>query len=220
VIPVYNGERYLASALQSVFGQDYHPFEVIVVDDGSVDGSADIARSYKEIQYMHQRNQGVGVARNVGIAAARGQFIAFLDQDDLWATNKLSVQVEYLLQRPEVGYVLAGQRLFLEPGTSRPPWLKRELLLKDHTGFVPGTLVVRKTIFEQTGVFDSSYRNGSDAEWLFRAKDLGIAAGILPEVLLYKRIHGSNQSHETEMSKAEIFQALKASLDRRRNQES
>src|SRR2546426_189289 len=106
VIPVYNGEQYLADAIQSVRDQTYQNVEVIVVDDGSTDGSADVAKKFGEaIRYVHQSNGGVGKARNTGIAAARGAYLAFLDQDDLWLPDKLAVQVAYLDSHPEVGAV-------------------------------------------------------------------------------------------------------------------
>src|ERR1700694_2891614 len=107
IVPVYNGERYLRSALESIFAQDYRPLEVIVVDDGSSDKSAVIAQDFKQVRYMHQTNQGVATARNAGLAAARGEFIAFLDQDDLWMSDKLSIQIEHLLKNPEIQYTLA-----------------------------------------------------------------------------------------------------------------
>jgi len=93
VIPVYNAEPFLREALDSVLAQDYEPFEVIVVDDGSTDGSGTIARSYPEVRYLRQENQGPAVARNAGIAAAQGEFLAFFDADDVMLPNKLSVQV-------------------------------------------------------------------------------------------------------------------------------
>src|SRR5437867_2556724 len=106
VIPVYNGERYLADAIQSVLDQTYENFEVIVVDDGSTDESAAVAKRFGEaIRYVHQANGGVSKARNTGIAEARGVYLAFLDQDDLWLPDKLSVQVAYLDSHPEVGAV-------------------------------------------------------------------------------------------------------------------
>ncbi|MFL5886158.1 MAG: glycosyltransferase family 2 protein, partial [Thermoleophilaceae bacterium] len=79
LVPVYQGERYLAEALDSVFAQDYEPLEVIVLDDGSTDGSADIARSYGGVRYLHQENSGIAAARNAAIGAARGEIVAFLD---------------------------------------------------------------------------------------------------------------------------------------------
>ncbi len=102
IIPVYNGERYLAEAIGSVLAQTYTPFELIIIDDGSSDNSSGIARSFKEVRYYHQSNQGVAAARNAGISFAHGGFIAFLDQDDIWMHDKLSVQMDYLLQHPEV----------------------------------------------------------------------------------------------------------------------
>src|SRR5213594_2256660 len=90
VIPVYNGEQYLADAIQSVLDQTYQNFEVIVVDDRSTDGSAEVAKKFGEaIRYVHQANGGVCKARNTGIAVAGGVYLAFLDQDDLWLSDKL-----------------------------------------------------------------------------------------------------------------------------------
>jgi len=119
IIPVYNGGRYLRAALESVFAQTYRPFEVIVVDDGSADDSGVIAQSFPEVRYIYQTNQGVAAARNNGLEAARGEYFAFLDQDDLWAPEKLKLQVEYLLSHPEVGYTLTQQQFFLDPIVSR-----------------------------------------------------------------------------------------------------
>ena len=116
IIPVHNGGRYLRAALESVFAQTYRPFEVIVVDDGSTDDSGVIAQSFHDVRYIHQANQGVAAARNNGIEAARGEFFAFLDQDDLWTPEKLKLQIAYLLSHPDLGYTLTQQQFFLEPG--------------------------------------------------------------------------------------------------------
>src|SRR3954453_12452168 len=124
IIPVYNGARYLGAALESVFAQTYRNFEVIVVDDGSVDDSGVIAQSFPDVHYIHQTNQGVAAARNHGIEAARGGYFAFLDQDDLWTADKLKLQIEYLLTHPEVGYTLTQQKYFLDPGGTLPPWFR------------------------------------------------------------------------------------------------
>src|SRR2546425_4156042 len=93
VIPVYNGEQYLAEAIQSVLDQTYRNFEVIVVDDGSTDGSASVVKKYGEtIRYVHHSNGGVCKTRNTGIAVTQGTYLGFLDQDDLWLPDKLAVQ--------------------------------------------------------------------------------------------------------------------------------
>src|SRR5215212_4035999 len=134
VIPVYNGERFLTFALQSIFDQDYCPLEVIVVDDGSIDDSGNIARSFQEVRYVHQSNQGASAARNAGVAAAQGELIAFLDADDVWTPiNKMSRQTDYLLKHPETGYVVGRGENFLESRTDLPAGLTQKLFMKEHT---------------------------------------------------------------------------------------
>ena len=219
VIPVYNGECYLASALQSIFEQDYHPFEIIVVDDGSDDDTAKIARSFREIRYIYQSNQGAAAARNAGVGAARGELIAFLDADDIWVPNKLSAQTDYLLKHPEVGYVVARARNFLESETHFPTWLPDELLVKG-AQFLPSTLVVRKTVFYQVGEFDRSYVVGEDTDWFFRASDAGVQGFIVPEMLLYRRVHDSNLSSHMQVHPRELLLNIaRRSVGRRRHQE-
>ena len=101
IMPVYNGEQFLRLALDSVFAQNYRPLDIIVVDDGSTDHSADIACSFKGVRYFYQENQGDGLARNHGIAQAQGDFISFLVADDLWAPHKTYVQIEYLKKKAD-----------------------------------------------------------------------------------------------------------------------
>jgi glycosyltransferase involved in cell wall biosynthesis len=120
VIPTYNGERFLAQALDSVFAQEYRLLDVVVVDDGSSDASRQIAGSYESVRCFAQEHQSAGAARNRGVAEARGDLIGFLDQDDLWVPEKLTVQSRYLGQHPEVGIVLSRLRNFVEAGETRP----------------------------------------------------------------------------------------------------
>jgi glycosyltransferase involved in cell wall biosynthesis len=220
IIPVYNGERYLVEAVESVQQQGYQPLEIIIVDDGSTDSTASIATSFQgDVRYVHQPNGGPAAARNRGLKLARGDVIAFLDADDLWAPNKLSVQVDCLLKHPHIGYTLARRRDFLEPGTDRPSWLRKELLLKDHVGFLP-TLVARRRVFEQVGVFDPRYRIGEDVDWFARAKDAGIPMMVVPEILLYRRVHSSNLGYQARVGDPVLFRALRASIHRKRNRRS
>jgi len=219
VIPVYNGARYLAAAIDSVLAQTYRPLEIIVVDDGSTDNSAEIARSYPDVRCIYQSNQGHGQAKNTGLATARGEFIAFLDADDLWTPDKLAVQVGYLLQHPQVDYVLAHMRVFLEPGVVWPPWLNQDHYMSDPVGFLPGTLVARRAVFARTGGFDVSYRHANDSDWFFRARDTGVPMAVLPDVLLHRRIHSANLSHETRAVTEELLRALNSSLRRKRSLE-
>lgn len=217
IIPMYNGARHLRAALESVFAQTYRPFEVIVVDDGSTDDSGLIAQSFADVRYIHQPNQGVAVARNHGIEAARGDFLAFLDQDDLWTTEKLKLQMGYLLSNPDLGYTLTQQQFFLDPGATLPAWFRKELFASVHTGWVLGSLVVRRTAFEKVGNFVTGYSAASDSDWFFRAKAAEIPMAVVPELLLLKRIHDANESGRAKEVLSELRKVVKTSLDRQRS---
>ena len=218
IIAVYNGERYLAEAIESALAQTYRPTEVIVVDDGSTDQTANIARSYKEVQYIYQPNQGVAVARNRGLEAAQGEFIAFLDADDIWVPDKLGMQVRYLIDHPHIGGTIGRCQNFLDPGVTVSPQAESVLLDREYMALM--TLVARKTVFEQAGGFDSSYRVGSDFEWFVRAKDAGIPMASLPEILLHRRIHDSNLSSDTPAVRSGFLRMFKSSIDRQGKQRS
>lgn len=215
VVPVFNGEQFLADALRSAFQQEYPPAEIIVIDDGSTDHTADVARRFPGVQYIHQPNQGVAAARNAGIAAASCGLIALLDADDIWAFEKLAIQVSWLREHPETGYVTAKFRNFLEPGTARPHWTTEEQLREDQPGGMPN-LVVRKSVFECVGVFDTSFRRGADLDWLLRAKEAGIHSVSLPETLLHRRIHESNLSHQGSGGREILMRSLRKAVTRRR----
>jgi glycosyltransferase involved in cell wall biosynthesis len=215
IIPVYNGEKYLGEAVQSVLEQDYRPLEIIVVDDGSTDRSAEIASSYAEVRYFHQENQGVSAARNAAIAMAMGEFLAFLDADDRWTPNKLSVQIGYHLAHPDIGYTITHQRIQLEPGAPVQAAFKRELLETDHPGYVPSTLMVKQQALQTIGDFQTRYRTGEDIDWFSRAKDSGIPMGIVPEMLLFRRMHHSNLSLQGRPNFSQLLRSLKTSIDRK-----
>lgn len=218
IIPLYNGARHLRAALESVFAQTYRPIEVIVVDDGSADDSGVIAQSFPEVRYIRQANQGVAAARNNAIAVAHGEFFAFLDQDDVWTPEKLRLQIGHLLSNSELGYTLTQQKFFLEPGGKLPAWFRKELFDSVHTGWVLGTLVVRRTTFEKIGNFATGYSAANDSDWFFRAKAAEIPMAVVPELLLLKRIHEANESARAKEVLSELRKVVKSSLDRQRSQ--
>ncbi len=222
VIPVYNGERFLAAAIESALEQTYRPLEVIVVDDGSTDRSATVARSFAGVEVIDQEHAGPGAARNRGIAAASGEFLAFLDADDLMPPDKLELQVGYLREHPEVGCVLGHQELLLEPGIERPVWAEVAPALARarpdiaQRGGVPLiSMVVRASLFEQIGGFDTSYVHGEDADCLLRAGQL---AGVvtLDSVVLRRRVHSGNLSHDVEALRRGTFRVLRDHMRRLR----
>ncbi len=219
IVAVSNGERYLAQALESVLSQAYSPHELIVVDDGSLDNSAAIARSCSEVRFVSQRYAGLAAARNAGINAARGELIAFIDQDDLWTPNKLDSQVDYLLKNPGIRYVNSWVKMFVEPGSSLRPGYTRDFMQRAHVGRTPGTLVAWKPVFDLVGMFSTDFTIACDVEWFVRANARNVPMFIIPEVLLYKRIHDNNLSSDFRTNRKELFSVIRRSIDRRRNRE-
>ena len=157
VIPTFNCAKYILSALDSVLAQTYRPIEVIVVDDGSTDGTTDIIRNYTDVRYYYQFNQGVSVARNVGIEAAHGEFIAFLDADDCWKNNKLKVQINFMLKYPEFGYTSTQVLDFLDINSPKSLLSKHKGSYDNQIIILPSTLVVRKNVFDKIGAFSPDY---------------------------------------------------------------
>ena len=184
VIPVFNGERFLAQAIESVLAQTYETVETIVVDDGSTDGSAQIARSYP-VAYLHQENGGVAAARNRGIETAQGDLVSFLDHDDVWLQRKLELQVDALARHPSAGICMCRFQTF-EDGS-------REGGESYSTGQL-GTLLVRREVFDEVGRFDTSYPSGDDTDWFLRTKDLDVGLVALDEPLQRYRIHAASMS--------------------------
>jgi glycosyltransferase involved in cell wall biosynthesis len=186
VIPVYNAERFVGEALDSVLAQKYEPLEVIAVDDCSTDGSAGVLQSYEDVRYLRQNeNSGASEARNAGIAVAGGEFIAFVDADDIVPPTKLSIQVGHLLEHPELGCVL-GRQHWLNP----PPGLARDVVWGDLDGVPILSAVFRASVLRELGPFDEE--KGGDLDMLVRLRAAGYAFEVLPEIVLHRRYHGGN----------------------------
>lgn len=219
IIPVKNGQRFLRSALDSVVSQTYRNYEIIVIDGGSSDKTAEIARSYEGVRYIYQTVQGLSQAYNMGISAARGKLIAFLAHDDVWTSEKLSVQVDYLITHPDIQYTIARVKFFLEPGFPFPPGFRKELLDNDHVGRILETLVARKSLFDVIGNFDTHVEISMDVDWFIRANDRAVPMAVLPRVLLYRRVHDANTSLQLEINNSryneEMLKLLRRSVHRK-----
>jgi len=216
IVPVYNGAQFLGEALDSVVRQDYRPVEIIVIDDASTDASAEVATARPAVRYLRQDRAGVAAARNRGLAHATGDFIAFLDQDDMWTNDKLRVQLAFLQAHPEIDCVYARQHLVYSDGARPPPWVRPDLVDKDHDALLPSALLARRALFDKTGEFDTSYVNGSDADWLFRVRDVGCRDAVVPQTLVLRRVHASNASHDIDLGVADLFRAMRASVRRKK----
>ena len=216
VIPVFNGERFLREAVQSVFDQDYAPLEIIIVDDGSTDGTATVAKSLPEtVRYLHQTNRGPAAARNRGIEHARGDLIAFTDADDLWPAHKLELQLPYLNSDARIDIVLGRIQQVLLSETVAGQTQSQELADPAFSVNL-GSAVIRKSLFERVGLFDETMRYSEDFDWFMRAREGGAAIVTIDEVALLYRQHEQNMTRGKSTSELNVLQALKRSLDRRR----
>jgi glycosyltransferase involved in cell wall biosynthesis len=217
IIPVFNGERYLAQALRSVLAQEHRPLEVIVVDDGSTDDSAAIARSHPGVRVIEQSNRGVPGAWNRGLTAVSGELIGFLAQDDLWTEDKLAVQVPLMVEQPQLAYTIGMARYFLETGCVLPRGFRRETLGVDHVAAVVETLLARREAFERVGVFNPTLPAAWEVDWFSRARDAGLPTAVVPRLLLHRRIHDDNLTFRAlDNNNPGLLAAMRRSLERKR----
>ena len=218
IIPVFNGERFLREAVQSVLDQKYSPVEIIIVDDGSTDGTATVARSLGEtVRYLRQTNQGPAAARNRGIEQAQGSLIAFADADDLWPSEKLELQLPYLINDPAIEIVMGRIQQVRLSKTVNGQTQAEEF---DEPAFSVnlGSAVIRKSVFERVGLFDETMRYSEDVDWFMRAREAGAAIVTLDAVTLLYRQHEENMTRGKSTTELNVLKALKRSLDRRREQ--
>jgi len=219
IIPVYNGAEHLAEAVTSILTQSYPALEIVIVDDGSTDGTPLVAGSFGErVRYVRQGNAGPAVARNTGLAEARGELVAFLDADDRWHETKLARQAAVLEAQPELDYVVAlVQNFWTDAAAGAREQFRDHPRSKPIPGFVTGALLARRAVFGRVGGFAPERSHTDAIEWFLRARAAGARELVVPEVLLYRRMHDRNRS--LGMSKGsidEFLRLLKTSLDQRR----
>ena len=215
VVAVYNGEATIRAALASLVAQDYEPFDIVVVDDGSTDGTADVVREFDTVDYVRQENSGPGAARNAGVARARGTLLAFLDADDEAVPRKLSLQADYLQRNPAVGCVVGRQEVEFV-GIEQPAWLQRDAVFGDLAGIGFTTAMIRRESFEAVGGFDPDRRlqGSEDRDLMVRLRAAGVGIEVLPEVVIRRRFTGSNLTLRQPSSM--LLASLKSKLDRER----
>jgi glycosyltransferase involved in cell wall biosynthesis len=203
VISSYNYAHFIGETIQSVLNQTLQPTEIIVVDDGSTDNSAEVIQSFGErVRLVQQKNQGVCVARNHGAELAKGNIIAFVDSDDIWLPNKLEKQVAAFLADEEVGIVSCGIRHFNTRGETiaeyndgRSGWCDKDILLyrEPVLNSTASVIAVRKDVFQAVGGFDEQRElfAAEDRELCYRVAKMSKLT-FIPEILVDYRIHGKN----------------------------
>lgn len=201
IIPNYNYARYIGQAVDSVLAQTFRNVEVIVVDDGSKDDSLEMLRPYGDkVRVIAQANQGVAVARNAGAAESRGEFLAFLDADDVWLPEKLERQLQVLAGDSDVGLVHCSMTLIDPDGAvcgessnGKEGWISTDILrLQDEAVIGAGsTALVTRKAFDAAGGFDWRLSTAADWEFCYRVS-VAHKIGYVPEPLVLYRIHNSN----------------------------
>jgi glycosyltransferase involved in cell wall biosynthesis len=218
VIPVRNMERFLGEAIESALAQSLAPHEVLVVDDGSTDGSAALAKSFgPPARVIRCEPRGVSAARNTGVRESSGELIAFLDADDAMKPDRLERQAA-ALAKPGVDFVLGREELLLEPGVELPELVSCKLapVAEGVTPYPMTTLAVRREAFQRAGPYEESLPLGEDVDWFLRAIDEGLTYELLEDVLIVRRYHGANATYDQAGERRALFQVMRRRAARRR----
>ncbi len=216
-VPAYNAYRTMRDALTSVLAQLPASSEVVVVDDGSVDGTAAIAESFgAPVRVIRAAHLGIAGTVNRAVAEARGSLLAFIDADDVWLPGKLDAQIAALDADPRIDGVLGHLRQRVSPDL--PPEVAARFAAM--TGVVPGlhrgVLLIRRQAWDHVGGMESDLPVGEFVSWYLRAIDAGLRLQMLPDLVYERRIHGANTMLGQRDLAADYLRVVKATLDRRR----
>jgi glycosyltransferase involved in cell wall biosynthesis len=207
VIPAYNAEAFLGAAIESVLVHAELIGDVVVVDDGSTDATAEVAAGFgSPVRVFSQANGGIGAARNRGLAEVRGTLLAFLDADDEWTDDALRTRLAVLELRPEVEAVFGWQQSRI--GTTP--------VGKPLPGTLPSAMLIRRASFDRIGPFAEGTAVSEGLDWMLRAREADLREATVPEQVLWRRVHQDNNSLRHRAEIGEFARTLKASVDRRR----
>jgi glycosyltransferase involved in cell wall biosynthesis len=213
VIPAFNASAHLREALASVFTQTLLPSEVVVVDDGSTDATADIAAAFDpSVQVIVLRHGGVARARNAGLRAVTGDYVAWLDPDDVWAADKLSLQSTILLCDPALAGCYGAYRPFVSPELALAPTAQLACPATAQRGIIPATALIKRRAFAEVGPFDESLPAMELVDWLGRARRYGLRFEAHADVVAERRLHGGEQEKAVAKRRATGTVATRSSL--------
>jgi len=215
VLPVWNGARFLREALESVLGEKGENLHVVVVDDGSTDESATIARSFGErVRCISRAHQGLAASMNCGIRESKSEFLSFIDSDDLWVPGRLEKMND--LQRKSGKDIVLG--LTQLKGTELPPGFRWPVPQSEPVLTMSlGASLIRRSLFDRLGLFDETLIHCGDWDWFLRLREAKVPVAILRETVLRYRRHDGNMTLNVRQGQSDQFRILKNSLDRRKN---
>jgi hypothetical protein len=217
IIPVYNGENFIREAVENVLSQKYPALEIIIINDGSTDGTeARIKQLPVDIRYFTQNNNGPAAARNKGIRDASGEFITFLDADDLWPENNLNIMVDEMLRDPDMEVIRGyAQLMEINKASGYYDYVGNP---KESFPHYIGAAIYHKSAFEKVGLFDPALRFGEDTDWFLRASEMKLNIKRLEETSLYVRRHERNMTEGKTLLELNALKVFRKSLERRRMQ--
>lgn len=216
-IPVRDGETYLAEAIESVLDQTRPCEQLIVVDNGSTDRSAEIARGYGgAVEIVSEPREGIGAARNAAIRVARGSHIAFLDADDLWDPAKTALQLAAFEADPDLQMAFGYVRQFVSPDLAADEAAALQVPADPQPGVYIGAMLAARSAIEAVGPWSEEAKISDGLTFLLRARELELKQVMLPQTVTLRRLHGENHSIRNRGERAEFARLLKQSLDRRR----
>jgi hypothetical protein len=200
IIHTYNNEKFIAETVESVLNQTYKDYEIIVVDDGSADGTRDALVPYmQKIRYHYKENGGIASAKNAGICLSQTEFVAFLDHDDLWVPDKLQLQMECFNENLQVGLVYSkytsfrdGKELRTKPEKGYSGWIFKELLSKSF--IQTSTVVVKRECLDAVGPYDETFSLGDEYDMFLRIAQK-FQCGFVDKGLTRYRVHDTNASN-------------------------
>ena len=214
IVPVYNGERFLAEALVSILQQDYPVLELLVVDDGSTDQSAAIAATFPTVGLLRKPHSGIAPTLNYGLRHATGELLAFLDADDRWLPGKLGRQLAELEQQPALDMVFGHMRQFMVRETATGC---EEIALPPQPAPHKSTLLIRRTALMRVGEFAEQEDRHDFLDWYSRATTCGLQMTIMADVLAERRIHDNNTGRRsTPVQRQQYLSTLRAVVNLRR----
>ncbi len=217
IIPAYNAAPYLAEAIESVLAQSNHAIQLIVVDDGSTDETATVAQRFgTSVLYLHQLNGGIASALNLGLAYAQGEWLAFCAADDVWSKGRLDTQRAAFSETPAPDLVFGHVQNFFSPELAPEITARYYCPPEPLPGYSLAAMLLRRATFERVGQFNPAYQIGEFVDWYARAQELGLRSKLLPDIVLWRRLHGNNLSIRATNERGNFARILKAALDRRK----
>lgn len=217
IIPTCNGANYIRETIDSVLAQTYRRLEILVVDDGSTDSTAQAAASYApRVALIRQANQGHPAARNCGLRSATGEFVSFLDHDDLWEPVKIAMQMECFRNEPALDLVFGHIQNFFSPEMPEEARERVSVPLQPLPGLLQGAMLASRNAFDRVGPFWEKRELGDFLDWYGRAMILGLKTRMLPATVLRRRIHMTNYTRTHAHLQKQYLPAIKQLLDRRR----